>query len=142
MSYRIREVEATEENIDTLKALHQLTFFGDAPQPEFENGYWWLAYYDKEPIGFAGITPSVLGFNCGYLKRSGVLRTHRGQGLQRKLIRVREARAKRNGWTRIITDTTDNPASANNLYAAGYKMFTPKHCWALPTSLYWTKTIH
>lgn len=145
ISYRIAEVDGGDpENVDVLKELHTLCFFNEAKQPDYENGYWWLAYADnKEPIGFAGMTPSILGFNCGYLKRAGVLPgEHRGKGLQQRLIRVRVAKAKRLGWLRLVTDCTDNPHSANNLYKAGFKMFKPTYPWAFENSLYWTKTIH
>lgn len=140
MSYRIREIDGSD-NDDILTELHSLCFGGEAPQAEYDHGHWWLAFDGKEPVAFAGLTPSQLGFNCGYLKRCGILPEHRGQGLQRRLIRVREARAKKNGWGRIVTDCTDNPHSANNLFKAGYKMFTPKYGWFREATLYWTKTI-
>lgn len=141
MSYKIREVDGGD-NADILADLHKTCFEDAADQANYENGFWWLAYYEKEPIAFAGITPSDLGHNIGYLKRVGVLPEHRGSGLQKRLIRVREAKAKRNGWYRIVTDCTDNPASANSLFKAGYKMFAPTYPWAFENSLYWTKTIH
>lgn len=140
-TYRIVEVDG-EEEADTLKELHALTFFKEAVQANYEHGHWWVAYTDeKEPVAFAGIVPSILGFNTGYLKRVGVLPEHRGNGLHRRLTRVREARAKKNGWARVVTDTTDNPNSANNLIKAGYLMFKPKYPWAFENSLYWQKTI-
>jgi GNAT superfamily N-acetyltransferase len=140
LSYKIREIDGGD-NADILADIHKTCFKDTAKQVDYEQGYWWLAYNDKEPVAFAGITPSTLGFNTGYLKRVGVLPEHRGQGLQKRLIRVREARAKKQGWSRIVTDCTDNPASANSLYKAGYKMFTPTWPWAFDNSLYWTKNL-
>lgn len=140
MSYRIREVDS-EENADILAALHQLTFFNEAPQPDYEKGYWWLAYLEKEAVAFIGIMPSIVGFNTGYFNRVGVLPSHRGNRLQAKLMRVMEAKAKKQGWSRIVSDTTDNVPSANNMIAGGYKLFAPKHPWSFERSLYWTKTI-
>lgn len=140
MSYRIREVDGGE-NADILADLHTICFQDEAAQADYEVGYWWLAYFEKEPVAFAGVTPSVLGFNTGYLKRVGVLPEHRGAGLQKRLIRVREAKAKKQGWSRLVTDCTDNPASANSLYKAGYKMFAPTWPWAFPQSLYWQKNL-
>lgn len=141
MSYKIREIDGGD-NADILADLHNICFYDkEAPQADYEVGYWWLCYFEKEPMGFAGITPSVLGTTTGYLKRVGVVPEHTGHGLQKRLIRVREAKARKVGWTRIVTDCTDNPASANSLYKAGYKMFTP-HCpWAFDNSLYWTKNL-
>lgn len=59
------------------------------------------------------------------------------------MIRVREAYAKRLGWSYVITDTTDNPPSANTLIRAGYKLFKPRHPWGpLAETLYWKRTIN
>ena len=140
LTYRIREIDGPKHS-DILAKLHQRTFGDSAEQPDVSRGHWWLVYYEKEPIAFAGLTPSQLGFNCGYLKRVGVLPAHRGNGLQRRLVRVREARARRNGWKRVITDTTENVPSANSLIRAGYRMFRPTHGWAFNDTLYWTKTL-
>jgi GNAT superfamily N-acetyltransferase len=139
--YRISEVDG-DENSDVLQELHTICFGLTADQADYGHGHWWLAHYDKEPVAFAGIVPSALGFNTGYLKRAGVIPEHRGVGLQKRLIRVREARARKNGWSKIVTDCTDNPASANSLYASGFKMFKPRYGWAFDNSLYWYKTIH
>lgn len=140
MSYTIRQVDG-EDNADILAALHQLTFFDSAPQPDYEKGFWWLAHLGKEAVAFIGILPSILGFNTGYFTRVGVLPSHRGHSLQAKLMRAMEAKAKRQGWQRIVTDTTDNIPSANNIIAAGYRLFRPKYPWSFENSLYWTKTI-
>jgi len=37
----------------------------------------------------------------------------------------------------VITDTNENPASANNLIATGFKMFEPSEPWSFKTALYW-----
>jgi GNAT superfamily N-acetyltransferase len=140
VTYRIREVDG-EEKSDVLRKLHTHCFQDTAGQPDYTFGRWWLAYNDNDPVGFAGMTPSSLGPNIGYLKRAGVVKSHRGHGLQRRLIRVREARARRLGWERMITDCTGNPRSANNLYTAGYRMFEPRYEWAFASSLYWDKRL-
>jgi hypothetical protein len=62
-------------------------------------------------------------------------------GLQRRLIRVREAWAKRNGYRWMISDTTDNVPSSNNLMRCGYKLIEPSAPWANDMSLYWTKRL-
>lgn len=138
-AYRIKE--ADNDDVETLKALHTLTFGLTAPEDCFDYGKWWVVTYKREPIAFAGITPSTLGDGIGYLKRSGVLPDHRGRGLQRRLLRVREQYAASQGWHRAVTDTTENVPSANNMIRAGYILFDPKPRWAFEHSLYWTKTI-
>lgn len=142
VTYQIREVDGDDEDVaETLDLLHDLCFMNAALRVKYDYGYWWLAYLEKEPVGFAGIVPSSMGLGIGYLKRAGVLPEHRGKGLQKRLLKVRETKARRVGWTRVITDTTDNVPSANNLMKAGYRLFAPEP-WAFKHSLYWTKTLH
>ena len=78
----------------------------------------------------------------GYLARAGVLPEFRGQGLQKRLIKVREEFAREHGMPALICDTCDNPASANSLIACGFKMFQPQEPWGLPRSVYWRKFLH
>lgn len=137
----VREVDGADEDVaEDLFSLHQITFRG-VEVPDFEQGHWWLAYHDfKTPVGFAGIV-KVPHENLGYLKRAGVIPSFRGQGLQRRFIRVREIRARKNGWARVVTDTTSNVASANSLIGAGYRLYSPAHPWAFNNSLYWYKDL-
>lgn len=140
--YRIREVDASDEDIaDTLRDLHQLTFFGEASIPNFEEGHWWLGYSGGEPVSFASLIPSDRYPRAGYFKRVGVLRAHRGHRLQLRHMRTLEMRAKRNGWTRIVSDTKDNPHSGNNFISAGYWLLKPENPWAFPQSIYWEKQL-
>lgn len=135
--YRIRMVDASDDDIaDTLADLHQLTFFDAAAVPQFELGAWWLAYYGHE---FAGVVPSTHTRNGGYFSRVGVLQRHWARGLQRRLMRAIEMRARRVGWDSIVSDTTDNPVSANNFICAGYRLYEPEVPWAWSHSLYWRK---
>ena len=140
--YRIREVDAQDDDIaDTLAELHRLTFFDGAPVPEFDHGHWWLAYQEMEPIAFAGVILSAYVPNAGYFCRVGVLRKHWGEGLQLRLMRALEARARLNGWCSVISDTTDNMSSANNFIRAGYRLYQPQIPWAWSNTLYWRKLI-
>lgn len=139
-TYRIREVDGNDDDIaDALSELHQLTFLGAAPGPEFDQGHWWIASRETEPVAFAGILPSTHFANAGYFCRVGVLRKHCGHGLQLRLMRAIEARARLNGWCSIISDTTDNMHSANNFIRAGYHLFSPINPWAWSNTLYWRK---
>lgn len=141
-AYKIREVDATDEDIaDTLTELHRLTFLESAPIPNFEEGHWWLTYSGSEPVAFAGVIPSTRAANAGYFSRVGVLQRHLGHGLQRRLMRAIERRAKANGWTSVVSDTTDNIPSANNFIRAGYRLYQPEWPWSFPHSLYWVKAL-
>jgi len=140
--YRIREVDGHDEEIaDILAELHGLTFFDGAPVPSFDGGHWWLAYHEASPVAFAGAVLSAYARNAGYLCRVGVLPAHCGQGLQLRLMRAVELRAKRNGWKLVVSDTTRNIASANNFIRAGYRLYQPRYPWAFAETIYWRKII-
>ena len=149
MNFRIREVDATEEHYnEELTNLHDLTFLDPSIRADFENGYWWLVWDDEfppsakhPPMAFCGFTLAALTPGAGYLKRAGVMRAFRGQGLQRRLITVREKKARTLGLVTMLTDTTDNPPSANSLIRAGYRIFEPSYRWAFNYSIYWTKDL-
>jgi GNAT superfamily N-acetyltransferase len=141
-SYRIREVDGQDEDAaDLLTELHRLTFFGRAPIPSFVWGHWWLACHQTIPVAFAGIVPSTHVRNAGYFCRVGVVQPHWGNSLQLRLMRAAESRARRNGWSHVVSDTTGNIASANNFIRAGYRMYQPPIPWAFPSTLYWRKII-
>jgi len=138
--YIIRMVDAYDEDIaEMLSDLHQSTFFDAAAMPQFDLGAWWLAYHGDAAVAFAGVLPSTHVKNGGYFCRVGVLQRHWGRGLQRRMMRVIEARGRRIGWDSIVSDTTDNTVSANNFIQAGYRLFEPGAPWAWPQTLYWRK---
>lgn len=140
--YRIREVDGRDDEIaDVLTELHRLTFFSGACVPPFDWGHWWLAYRAATPVAFAGLVPSTHVRSAGYFCRVGVLQRNRGHRLQLRLMRTMEARARRNGWACVVSDTTDNLVSANNFIRSGYGMFRPSCPWAFPDTLYWRKEI-
>jgi ribosomal protein S18 acetylase RimI-like enzyme len=140
--YRIRKVDGQDDEVsDTLADLHRLTFFDRASMPAFDWGHWWVAYYETTPVAFAGVIPSTRATNAGYLSRVGVLKRHCGRGLQLRLMRALESRARLNGWRSVVSDTTDNVVSANNFIRAGYRLYQPHTPWAWPNTLYWRKSI-
>lgn len=140
--YRIREVDGRDDEVaDILTELHHLTFFSGASVPSFDLGYWWFAYHGATPVAFAGVVPSTHARNAGYFCRVGVLQRHWGKRLQLRLMRAVESRARRNGWSCLISDTTGNIFSANNFIRAGYRMYRPSSPWAFPDTLYWRKNI-
>lgn len=92
-------------------------------------------------MAFAGVVPSTHVYNAGYFSRVGVLRKYTGSGLQLRLMRALESRARQNGWSAVVSDTTDNLASANNFIRAGYRLYQPQTPWGWPNTLYWRKAI-
>jgi GNAT superfamily N-acetyltransferase len=122
-----------------IERLHRECFPSDA-LCELE-GIWWLAKDGATPVAFAAMKASAQWGDAAYLSRCGVLASHRGQGLQRKLIRVREAAARSQGLRWLITDTRRNPASVNNLTRAGFQMYEPSRPWSFKDALYWKKKL-
>jgi GNAT superfamily N-acetyltransferase len=93
-------------------------------------------------VAFAGLVRSMVWTDTGYLCRAGVLDDFTGHGLQKRLILARVKQAKKLGWNWVITDTTDNPASANSLINAGFKIYTPGNPWSYKHAIYWKYKIH
>jgi GNAT superfamily N-acetyltransferase len=122
---------------NTLAVLQQKCLPGDTPS-DTTTGWWWIVYDALNlPCAFAGLIPSVRWTDTGYLCRAGVLSSHRGQGVQKRLIRARIRQARALGWEWLITDTYQNPASANSLIATGFKMYEPSQPWGAKETLYW-----
>lgn len=138
----IRAVDATVPKIAALLRYLQLATLENDEPFDAPGSHWWIAYDGDVPVAFAGLILSSSWFDCGYLCRAGVIRSHRGIGLQKRLIRVRERKARALGWNYIITDTAAwNAASANSLISCGYRVFIPTKAWGLATSIYWRKRI-
>jgi GNAT superfamily N-acetyltransferase len=138
---RLQVVNAADPKVAALLMFLQLsTLTGDEPY-DVNEGYWWIAYDGEMPIGFAGLVQSSRWYDTGYLCRSGVLRSHRGKGLQKRLLRVREMKARRLGWNWLISDTYQNPPSANSLIKCGFQTFTPSRPWSFDAAIYWRKKL-
>lgn len=137
MKYLIRRVDITDPKaVYALAGLQLACLPGDKAFP-MDRGWWHVIYIDETPVGFSGMVPSVRWTDCVYLCRAGVLPEHQGHGLQKRLIRARLAKARALGYKWAVTDTYDNPASANSLIANGFRLFRPSDPWAGEGSLFW-----
>lgn len=122
---------------DKLSQLQSICLPYDNPY-DTNFGFWWtVTDSSSSDIGFAGLVYSSRWSDCGYLCRSGVVPGSRGQGIQKKLIRVRIRQAKAIGMNWLITDTYHNPASSNSLISCGFKLFDPSVPWGAKGTLYW-----
>lgn len=140
--YFIREVDGFDDDTaEELADLNRATFGGMAPPVKPEIGQWWVCVHDGAAVGFAGMERSTHYPKCGYFSRVGVLPAHRGRGLQNRFMRTIEAAARRNGWRSIVSDTTENPPSANSFVRRGYRIFSPKFPWSLTGAIYWRKEL-
>jgi len=105
------------------------------------DGVWWMAYYRDAPVGFACATPSKQLAGAVYLSRCGVVPAYRGCGIQRQMIRLRVAWARRHGYNWAVSDTTDNIPSANNLISCGFRLYVPEVQYSYARALYWRKKL-
>lgn len=136
MPVRIRKTT----DIETIRELDAKLIGPDAATPVLEDHVWWLAYVDGRVAGYAGLRVCKTEGGYGFLARAGVLREHRGQGLQRRLIRVRDREARRLGLRRSITYTSQrNYASANNLISCGYRLYDPQYRFGVKDAMYFIK---
>ena len=80
---------------------------------------WWLAMHAESPAGICALS---IASTIATLEMCVVLPPHRGQGLQRHLIRRRVEAAKAEGCTSVETWTyRSNAVSARNLIACGFE---------------------
>lgn len=136
---KIVRVEPKGAKVALLDFLDLSTLPGDEPYDKV-GSVWWIAYEGKTPVGYAGI--KRWGSTMAFLCRAGVLKEYRGRGLHARLLRVREAWAKRLGLKTLITYTAPfNLQSANNLIRAGFVLYKPEEEWGVEHALYFWKDI-
>lgn len=137
--YRVLKVNGLTESA-VITRLHETCFPGCTDYgSDTPDTMWWLAYGENDAVvGFAGLRTCSVE-KRGYLCRAGVLRAHRGHGLQLKLIKTRITAARAVGMKSLVTDTVPgNYHSANNLIRAGFTLYNPATPWAgLEGSLFW-----
>lgn len=113
------------EDVDLVAELDRACFSTDAPmvQEKIDQACWWVAKLAGEPVGYAGLLSQDGGARA-FLCRAGVLPQARGGGLQKRLLRAREAHARKVGIPRLYTYTSVfNHASTNSLLSAGYRPY-------------------
>jgi len=89
---------------------------------ELYESVWWVVSIDGRPAGYAGIRGK--DDTKAEMTRAGVVQWARGGGLQKRLIRVRVAWAKRRGFSRVYTYTwAGNYASMSSLASCGFRPY-------------------
>lgn len=141
MRFSVRQVNTNDHEVRALLLrMQRETLPGDVPLLP-STGYWWIAFADGKPAGFAALQASIRWQDTGYLSRAGVLAAYRGRGLQKRLIKVRIAKARELGWQWLLSDTSDNTPSANALISSGFKLYEPMRPYGLKNALYWRRKI-
>ena len=142
--YIIREVAG----VSAAEVLHYLNAqapdrFPPLEQRHLERGYWWLVRtWNRSIIGFAGMVPMTPFDGVGYLKRAYIAPAHRGNGLQFKLLHLREAKAIEIGWHTLVSEChADNSHAASNFIKAGFTVTDPEQVWGAPGSIYFVKRL-
>lgn len=135
----IREINAPQSKNALILATLHYRLFPTISIPTFDNGKWWVAWVNGNPVGFAHVCPSMWYPNAGYFARVGVMPGHRGNGLQRRFMKKIENHARKQGWEAIYSDTRKVPHSAANMERMGYKRFTPETPWGYKKTTYWVK---
>lgn len=139
MTYRIQR----EDTPLAVLPLDQECFPSDY-RPVLENSLWWIVWRGKEPVGYAGlrVCEGAPNLGLGFLSRAGVLREHRGRGLQRRLIWAREAEARALGLNELVTYVAHwNSPSINSLVACGYRFYRPATKWGGKEAVYLRKQL-
>jgi GNAT superfamily N-acetyltransferase len=113
--------------------------FPEDRRADTSRGEWWLAFDGDRAIAFAGCRLVDDG-RAAFLSRAGVLPSHRGMGIQLKLIRARMRWASERAVDAVITYTTlTNVASQRSLISAGFRPYRPTTEWAGGRMIYWRR---
>lgn len=135
--YMIRK----SQNVSLVHALHKEIMPADSFY-DHDGNHYWIVYIrqSKKPIGFA--IGTNLGDGIFFLSRAGVLSAWRGQGLHKRLIKVREEFAKKWDFNYCITYVKQtNPQSFSSLMKCGYEVYQPDFPYGTKNSLYFRKLI-
>lgn len=139
MNYRIRREPAPV----AVLALDEICFPHD-DRVNVVDSLWWIVWRGQEAVAYAGLRPCQAEQNAGlgFLCRVGVVPDHRGRGLQKRLIRVREAAAKAIGLKELVSYCVPwNCASLNSLVACGYRFYRPATKWGGAGAVYLRKKL-
>lgn len=144
MGYTIRRASGPNHEVILYDLQRSLFPYDDLVSPAL--GYWWLLWYEdgsglEVPVGFAGMTHVACPDATLRLLRAAVGIKHRGKGLQKRLISVRENKARRLGMRWVATYTYGNPPSTNNLISRGFRLYTPSAPWGGAYASYWRKSL-
>src|SRR5690348_4460037 len=99
---RFRPARLTD--YDAIKALDARLFPADKPVYFPKSSLWWVGVIDGEVVAYGGV--QLLDGGTGYMLRAGVRVDQRGNGYQRRLLRIREAALRRIGFLKAVSDTS------------------------------------
>jgi GNAT superfamily N-acetyltransferase len=112
-------------NIPLVEVIHsEIMPFDRLP---FEAAVFWLVWNQcYDPVGYCALT--IIDPEIVFLSLCGLLPEARGNGLQKRMITVREKWARRNGYRVMITYVLkSNPHSYENLIKRGFMLYIPEY---------------
>ncbi len=123
---QLRELDYTNPN-----------FKGCADEFQF-NREWWVILDQGEIVAYCG---SIYSKGICIFNRAWVKKSHRGQGIQRRMIKTRLKAASTFCHIAITYTTLDNFPSANNLIDCGFKLYLPEYSYGGSDKLYFQKLL-
>jgi GNAT superfamily N-acetyltransferase len=144
MGHTVIRVDGEERALD-IRAFNKLfpKDFLPLNDHHLSRGDWWLVYPDDSNliVGFAGMVPFEPFPGVAYIKRTAVLKEHRGHRIQKKMIEACLEQAGVGCYKIVVSSThISNHASSNSFIGTGFKLFEPERPWE-KDSLFWIKTL-
>jgi GNAT superfamily N-acetyltransferase len=125
MAVEFRPATSPQDHQRILR-LDALCFPVDEP-PAIAGAHWLIGWDGETEAAYcAWKTVNHDGVAVGFHYRVGVLPDYRGGGLQRQMLRLREAQMREQGLSAAVTYTdADGAASMRSLIAEGYRPYAP-----------------
>ncbi len=123
---QLRELDYTNPN-----------FKGCGDEFQF-NREWWVMLDEGDIVAYCG---SIYSKGICIFNRAWVKKSHRGQGIQRRMIKTRLKAASTFCHIAITYTTLDNFPSANNLISCGFKLYLPEYSYGGSDKLYFQKLL-
>ncbi len=123
---QLRELDYTNPN-----------FKGCGDEFQF-NREWWVMLDEGEIVAYCG---SIYSKGICIFNRAWVKKSHRGQGIQRRMIKTRLKAASTFCHIAITYTTLDNFPSANNLISCGFRLYLPEYSYGGSDKLYFQKLL-
>jgi GNAT superfamily N-acetyltransferase len=117
---------AWRQDGERILRMDRICFPVDEP-PRIDGAEWVIGWDGETPAAYCAWKPVEQdGVAVGFHYRGGVLPDYRGHGLQRQMLRLREARMRERGLAVAATYTdADGAASMRSLIAEGYRPYAP-----------------
>lgn len=114
------------EDGERILRMDRVCFPVDEP-PSISGAEWVICWDGGKPAAYcAWKSIEHDGVAVGFHYRGGVLPDYRGHGLQRRMLRLREAAMRERGLGAAVTYTdADGAASMRSLIAEGYRPYAP-----------------